>query len=89
MSVARDRAEQVALLVGPALERDLDAFELLDQRFLLLAALALLPLDLLAAGLDLLDVARRRLDGQVLAGAGSCGHIRPTLRRRRRRGRRS
>ena len=33
---------------------------------LLLALLGLEPLDLLAAGLDLLDVVRRRLDGQVL-----------------------
>ena len=56
----------MALLVGAALERDLDALELLDQRGLLLAALALLLLDLLAALLDLLDVVRRRLDRQVL-----------------------
>ena len=66
MSVA-DRAEQVALLVGLRLQRDLDALKLLDQPFLLLATLALDPLDFLAAGLDLLDVARRRLT------ARSCG----------------
>ena len=56
----------MALLVGAALEVDLDAGELADHIFLAVALLGFEALDLLAAGFDLLYVVRRRRNGQVL-----------------------
>ncbi len=53
------------MLVGSAFEMGFDRLELLDDASLLVAAFALLLLNFLAAGLDLLDVIRRRLNRQV------------------------
>src|ERR1041385_8142336 len=63
---SRYRAIEMALLVGAALQRDFNALQLLDQRFLLRTLLPLLPFDLLSARFDLLDISRRRFDSQAL-----------------------
>src|SRR5438067_1247935 len=61
-----DRAKQMAILVGAAFKRDFHALKLLEERRLLLAAIALHLFDFLAAFFHLLDVAGRGLNGKII-----------------------